>query len=134
MLFILPENIQIFFSLALGAVVFFILPIVNHVGIFTAIRRHNNQVHDALSGQNLAVLFRREKKATIDMLTVVFVLLLCVAPVIVVNAFQRFLGEKFEVMFAWSTSLVLLNSSINPVIYFVRNLEVRDAVRAMVFP
>ena len=130
MLFILPENAQIIFTLAVG-VVFVILPIVNHVGTFAAIRRHNNQVHDALSGQNLAVLFRREKKAAIDMFIVVTALMLCVAPILVVNAFQRSLRETFEVMFAWSTSLLLINSSINPVIYLVRNDEIRNAVRTM---
>ena len=130
MLFILPENAQIIFTLAVG-VVFVILPIVNHVGIFAAIRRQNNQVHDALSGQNLAVLFRREKKAAIDMFIVVTALMLCVAPILVVNAFQRSLRETFEVMFAWSTSLLLINSSINPVIYLVRNDEIRNVVRAM---
>ena len=128
MLFILPEDVQIFFSLGVG-VIFFILPIVNHVGIFTAIRRQNNLVQDAVSGQNF--LFRREKKAAIDMFVIVVVLLLCVVPVLVVNTFQRFLRENFQIMFAWSTSLVFVNSSINPVIYLVRSREIRDAVRSM---
>ena len=129
MLFILPKDVQLALSLGVG-VIFFILPIVNNVGIFTAIRRQNNLVQDAVSGQN-SVLFRREKKAAIHMFVIVVVLLLCMVPVLVVNTFQRFLRENFQVMFAWATSLLFVNSSINPLIYLVRSREIRDAVRSM---
>jgi len=73
---ILPILIQFFLSTGIG-VIFVILPIVNHVRIFFAIRRHNNQVQDAVSGQNLAAIFRREKKAAIDMFISITVLMLC---------------------------------------------------------
>lgn len=129
-LFILDDNIQFFLSICLG-VLFFIVPIVNHVGIFLAIRRHNNQIHNAVSGQNLSALYKREKKAAKDVFTVVVVLLIFLTPVLVVNMFQEILHENFEVMYAWSTSILFINSSINPVIYFVRNEEIRDAIRTM---
>ncbi|KAL9969263.1 hypothetical protein ACROYT_G021459 [Oculina patagonica] len=58
-------------------VIFFILPIANHIGIFITIRRHNKQVAGAVSGQNLSVIFTREKKAAIDMVIVIVVLMLC---------------------------------------------------------
>ncbi|KAL9969103.1 hypothetical protein ACROYT_G021272 [Oculina patagonica] len=74
--FILPDFAQFVLSHILG-VIFVILPIVNHVGILIAIRRHNNQVAGVVSGQNASVIFRREKKAAIDMLIVIAVLLLC---------------------------------------------------------
>ena len=130
-LFILDENIQFFLSLCLG-VAFFIVPIVNHVRIFLAIRRHNNQIHDAVSGQSSSALFRREKKAAMDMFTVGTVLLIFLIPALVTNMFKKLLHEKFEVMYAWSTSFLFINSSVNPVIYFVRNREIRDAIRTMI--
>ena len=129
-LFILDDNIQFFLSICLG-VLFFIVPIVNYVGIFLAIRRHNNQIHNAVSVQNLSALYRREKKAAKDVFTVIIVLLIFLTPVLVVNMFQEILHENFEVMYAWSTSILFINSSINPVIYFVRNGEIRDAIRTM---
>ena len=129
-LFILDDSIQFFLSLCLG-VVFFIVPIVNHIGIFLAIRRHNNQIHNAVSGQNSSALFRREKKAAMDTFTVFTVLLIFLIPVLVTNMFQEILHETFEVMYAWSTSFLFINSSINPLIYFVRNRELRDAIRTM---
>ena len=128
--FILPDHHAFIVAMVWGAI-FAILPIVNHVVIFIAIRRHNNQVADAVSGQNLSVLFRREKKAAIDMFTVIAVLMLCLAPAIAVNMFQSLIPDEFEFLYVWSTALIYINSSINPVIYLVRNYEIRNAVRSM---
>ena len=117
-------------GLAVGAC-FVILPIMNHVGIFKAIRRHNNQVIDAVAAQSASILFRREKKAAIDMLIVIAVLLVFLVPAIAVNLFQGFIGDKFEVLYAWSIVGTYLNSSINPLIYLVRNNDIRSAVKSM---
>ena len=112
-------------------VIFFIVPIVNHIGIVVAIRRHNNQVHDAISGQNLSLLFRREKKAAVDMFLIMAALLLSLVPALIANINQKALQQHFEVMYAWSACFVYVNSSINPVIYLVRNGEIREAVKSM---
>ena len=111
--------------------IFVILPIVNHIRIFFAIRRHNNQVQDAVSGQNLSAIFRREKKAAIDMFIVIAVLMLCLAPTLVSNMFKSFVGEHYELFYVWSRTLIFINSSMNPVIYLARNSAIRNAVRAM---
>jgi len=126
--FILPQSVQFVLSVVI-AVMFVILPIANHVGIFVAIRRHNNQVQDAVSGQNLSVIFRREKKAAIDMIIVISVLLLCLAPAVVVNVVAA--GDTFKVLYVWSVTIMFVNSSINPVIYLARNSDIRNAVRSM---
>ena len=127
---ILPILIQFFLSTGIG-VIFVILPIVNHVRIFFAIRRHNNQVQDAVSGQNLAAIFRREKKAAIDMFIVITALMLCLAPAVASSIFQDALGEHYGVVYVWTTTLIFTNSSINPVIYLVRNSEIRNAVKGV---
>ena len=128
--FILHTDSAVMVSQILG-ICFVILPIVNHIGIFIAIRGHNNQVADTVSEQNLSVLFRREKKAAIDMLIVIAVLLVFLAPAIFVNMFRRSLLDIFEVLYAWTAALTLFNSAINPVIYLVRNGDIRSAIRSM---
>ena len=130
MRFVLPAMPSFVLSLVLAAC-FVILPMVDHIGILMAIRRHNKQVANAVSGQNLSVIFRREKKAAIDMLIVMGVLMLCLVPAVFVNMFRRLLGDKFEVLYAWSAAAIFLNSSINPVIYSTRNREIRNAVKSM---
>ena len=118
-------------DLVLG-VLLFILPIVNHVGIFIAIRRHNKHVSDAVSGQDSSALVRREKKVAIDMVIVIAVLLFSLVPIVVVNMFKDFLVDEFEVLYVWSAAFLYFNSSINPVIYFVRRSEIRSAIRSMI--
>ena len=117
-------------TLVLG-VVWIIVPVVNHIGIFITIRRHNRQVVEVLSGNNLSVIFRREKKAAIDMIIVIAVLFLCLAPSIVVNIFLVSFPDKFGVLRLWCVSLIYVNSSINPVIYWVRKSDIRLAVKSI---
>ena len=114
------------------AVLLFILPIANHVGIFIAICRHNKHVADAVSGRDSLPLVRREKKVAFDMIIVIAVLFFSLVPAIVVNMFQDFLVDYFEVLYVWTTAIVYFNSSINPVIYFVRSSEIRKAIMSMI--
>lgn len=130
--FIFPIPVRLVFSLFLS-VSLVTLTIFNHVGIFMGIRRHNNQVIDAISGINVSVILRREKKAAIDMLIVIGVLLLFIAPAIVVSIFKSvtLCPEPFKVLHLWSSTLIYINSSINPVIYLVRSSKIRNAVRSL---
>ena len=129
MRFILPELIQFVLGLVF-AVTLFILPIVNHVRVFFAIRRHNNQMQDAVSGQNLSEK-RREKKAAIDMFIMIAILMLCLAPAVVSSIFEDALDEHYGVVYVWTSTLLFINSSINPVIYLARNSEIRNAVKGV---
>ena len=119
-------------TLVLG-VVWIIVPVVNHIGIFIAIRRHNRQVVEALSGNSSSIIFRREKKAAIDMIIVIAVLLLCLGPGLAVDIIRYRLSfpDKFDVLWLWCTSLLYLNSFINPVIYLVRIRGIRHAVKSI---
>ena len=128
--FILPVLYSFILTLVL-AMVFVITPIVNHIGIFIAIRRHNRQVVDAVSGNNSSIIFRWEKKAAIDLIIVITVLLLCLAPSIVVNIFVVFFPDKFGVLRLWSVNLIYLKCSINPVIYLFRKSDIRRAVKSI---
>ena len=126
------EDAEFVLNHVLG-LIFVILPILNHVGIFIAIRRHNKQLVGAVSGPNASLIFfRREKKAAIDMIIVIAVQLLCLCPSIAVHALQRFFPDNFEVLYVWSTTIICINSAINPVIYLVRNSEIRSAVKLMI--
>ena len=104
--FVLPDAIQFVLTHVFG-VFFVVLPTVNHAGIFIAIRRYNSQVAGAVSGENLSVIFRREKRAAIDMLIVIAVLLLCLVPLITVNTLKFLLSDKFEVSYVWSNTVIL---------------------------
>ena len=131
-LFILPAALSTALRLTVG-LSFVILPTVNHVGIFIAIRRHNNEVVDVISEMNASVLLRREKKAATDMLVVSAVLVLCLVPAIVGSLLHGGFSADygFTPLNVWSTNLIYFNSAINPIIYLLRNSELRNAVRLM---
>ena len=126
-MFILPVFYSFILTLVL-AVVWIIVPVVNHIGIFIAIRRHNRQVVDAVSGNNSSVIFRGEKKAAIDM---IIVIMLCLAPSIVVNIIVVSFPGNFGVLRLWCINLVYVKSSINPVIYLVRKSDIRRVVKSI---
>jgi len=128
---ILPSITGFVLNLVLG-VFLVILPIANHIGIFIAIRRHNNHVAGAVSEQNFSALVRRERRVAIDMIIVIAVLLFSLAPVVTVNILKDVLVDEFEVLYVWTTTIVYFNSSINPIVYFVRNSEIRGAIRSMI--
>ena len=134
MRWILPEGeVQLALGLVVGTM-FIIVPIVNHVGIFIAIRRQNKQVQNAVSGQNASsVIFRREKIVAIDMLIVTAVLLLCLAPGIAVSMFKGYFRDEFGILYAWSSSVVFINSSINPFIYVIRRRDINNVIQSMLF-
>ena len=95
-IFTLPASHSQILLQALGMVVL-IVPVTNHIGIFIAIRRHNRQV-EAFSGDNLSVIFRREKHVAIDMFIFVAVLLLCLAPTLAIDALGLLSLDKFAVL------------------------------------
>lgn len=68
----------------------------------------------------------------IDMIIVIAVLLFSLCPAVVVNMFEDVLVDEFEVLYVWTTAILYFNSSINPVIYFVRRSEIRSAIRSMI--
>ena len=117
-------------NLVLGLVEFTV-PVANYFRIFIAIRRNNNQMHDAVSEQNLPNLCRREKKLAENIFIVIVVLLVCVTLGMFVTIVKSYVIEYFEVLIAWPTCLTYLNSSINPILYLVRNHAIRNGVKSL---
>ena len=110
------------------------LPIINHVRMFLSIRRHNRQVVDTVSQQQLLVIFRREKKVALDMLIVAVAVIACLGPLLVNQLLYKFFPNLFNLynlLYPWTFTMIYLNSSINPVLYISRNQELRSALKAV---
>lgn len=65
------------------------------------------------------------------MFIVIVVLLVCVTPGMFVTIIKSYVIDYFEVLIAWSTGLTYLNSSINPILYLVRNRTIRNGVKSL---
>ena len=113
---------------------FFILaPIINHVRMLISIRQHRNRVIDAVaSNQQQAVILRREKKVAFDMFIVSIALLMSFAPSILFKALESYIFHIYRYLFPWLISLTFMNASANPIIYFWRNKDLRNAIKSLV--
>ena len=109
-----------------------IFPIANYITMFIAVRYHNRKVQDMVSSQQLQGILRREKKVAINMLIVSVVLVICVIPKYVVTFFSQSFGSLYPSLFVSSTTLLMFNSSINPVLYIWRDPGLRAALKSTV--
>ena len=122
------------FTLQVSSVVLLILlPAINHIRMFLAIRRHNSQMVGQVGTQQLPVIFRRELKIATDMVIVVVVLVACFGPILGISVVLNLGYVKIHgYLFPWAFTMMYLNSSINPLLYLTRNRELRNALRSVV--
>lgn len=108
------------------------MTVINHIGSFIAIRLHDNKVMDVMAMVNTSIILRREKKAFFDMLVIIVVLVLCLVPSLVYRWFDVILSDGFEPLQVLSTNLIYINSSLNPIVYLVRNVDIRRALKSLI--
>lgn len=119
-------------SISIWGVVFFVAPPINYVRTWLAIVHHNRQVAD--SSQQLKAVLQREKKVFRDMLLVTMVLFASLVPGMLGSAIMEHLGyyRELALFLPWARTMSLAPSTINPLIYFVRNEYLRNAFKSMV--
>ena len=106
---------------------------INHARMFIAVRGHRNQVLEvAVSDQQQATILRREKKVAYHMMILIAVLLICLVPPLLLKAFQSSFAEQYRYLFPWALSFALINASVNPIINFWWNKELRNATKSLV--
>ena len=112
----------------------FALSAVLYYKIYLSVRRHRNQIH-ALQVQQVAqngemANAARLRKSAVGTFYVYLVFLLCNFPQSCIFAVVEISGLNTgaKVFFIFSTTLLLLNSSLNPVIYCWKMRHIRRAV------
>ena len=114
------------------ALLFLVVPIVNYIRMLFAIRRHNRQLGDAVASQQMsAVSYQREKKVALDMCIVAIFLLVSVTPSLSLKIIEIHYPRVHSIVFPWSLTMTFIPSSINPLIYFGRNRNLRNALKSM---
>ena len=131
LIFILPKVAASILIAMMGATVT-ILPTASYIIMFIAVHYNNRKVQDMVSSQQLQGILRREKKVAMDMFIVSVVLAIFVIPKFVVTVVSQSFGSLYPSFYLWSTTSVLLNSSINPVLYIWRRRAIRFALRSLV--
>ena len=97
--------------------------------LLVGIRRNNRHVHSLHEGDhNTAAVYRRERRAAVTITLIFLALLVLLVPVVVVQiaiGYTSANADQTEMYLALSA--VLINSSVNPLIYFLRNTELRKS-------
>ena len=112
----------------------FIVTLVVYIRIYVTVRRHKNQIH-SMQVQEVAhsdeiKSFIVLLKSTVGIFYVYLVFLICYLPSFICMAVIRMYGSSIALkqFFLYSTTLIFLNSSLNPVIYCWKMRHIRHAI------
>ena len=106
----------------------------SYIKIFTTLRHHQTEVQDIHQGQpsqTSPLNIARYKKAVSSALWVQLALVVCYLPYGIVDAVVNQAGLSSSLFIArqFTVSLVVLNSSLNPILYCWKIREVKQAVK-----
>ena len=106
---------------------------INHVRMFNVVRAQRNQVLGvAVSNRQRATILRREKKVANHIMILIAAALICLVTPFLLKAFQSLFNQRYRYLFPWTMSFSLINASVNPIINFWWNKELRNAMKSMV--
>ena len=100
--------------------------------IFTVLRRHQAQIQNQVSSETTSKM-KQLRNSVINTFYVVFVFLVCFLPhccltiIIIINCNTQ--SKSVMLLNLYSTSIILFNSSLNPLIYWWRRREFRETVK-----
>ena len=107
--------------------------IFSYTTIFLTLRHHQNQVldHNQQPNQTNQLNIARYRKAVSTALWLQFMLLVCYLPYLILVTLAIYAEPSSSVSLAWSylSTLVFLNSSLNPILYCWKIDKVRQAVK-----
>ena len=134
------STLRIFFN----AIVFLVYDIIvvslclaislfSYTTIFLTLRHHQNQEQDHVQQPNQTnqLNIARYRKAVSTALWLQFMLVVCYLPYVILVTLAIYAGPSSSVSLTWSyfSTLVYLNSSLNPILYCWKIEEVRQAVK-----
>ena len=113
-------------------VICFIISTFSYVGIYRIVRRHQRQIHSQQnmvepglrSGNNIL----RLRRSAVNTFLFYIALILCYFPFFVFVTLTGVFKQKWQAQWSFSTTVVFMNSSVNPVLYCCRIRELRTAV------
>ena len=106
-----------------------------YIKIYQVVKRHRAQIRDQMTVQLSEIevsRLKRLRKSAVNTLYVFFVFVLCYLPFFVVTAINNmFKSSNTSVVLAYefSVTLMLSNSSLNPLMYCLRLRDFRTAVK-----
>ena len=122
-------------AVVIGEFVGILLTTVAYIHSYRAVRYHQNQIHSQLQQQNVeAMVLLREKKSAFNALYFYVIFVACYLPHFSFGILMITDSAETSVWLAMHATLVfvLLNSSLNPVVYCWRYREIRQIMKSTV--
>ena len=107
------------------------IPICCHNLTFLAIRSNNRKILSITHNSQQAILFKREKKAFIDMALYTTATLMSILPILLLLNMENNIVAG-NILFPWASTFTYLVSSLNPVLQIWRNNILRQALKAAI--
>ena len=127
------SSFRIYLAVSMAIVILCLfLTCLAYTKIFLVLRRHQAQIQNQVSSETTPKM-KQLRKSVINTFYVVFLFLVCFMPycclaiIIVINPNTR--SKSVMLLNLYSTSIILFNSSLNPLIYWWRRREFRDTVK-----
>ena len=119
----------------IGLALCLVTTIFAYTKIFFTLRHHihfQNHFAQGQPRQTISLNIARYRKAVYSALWVQVTLVLCYLPhgIVFILAVQRGISLSVHLALRWTLTLVYLNSSLNPLLYCWKIIEVRQAVKA----
>ena len=106
------------------------VPPVNYMRLLFSLRRHNAQLRDEVTSQ-MSTIFQREKKVTLNMCIVTGLLFATLLPIGSMEIFHKGYPRIHSILLPWSITMTFIPPSTNPIIYFGRNKNMRNAFKSI---
>ena len=103
------------------------------VKIYQVVRHHQAQIQDQMAVASQSFNMARFRNSAINTMVVLVIVLLCYIPYLVSNICLTVKLNRFSIVFfEISLTLVLLNSSLNPLVYIWRQRKLRAQAKQLV--
>lgn len=102
---------------------------VAYIKVFRVLRRHQRQIQSQTRSAWEGVNMSKYKKSVITMVYLLVMFLVCYTPFLTAMAIRLLAGYSpgVKMAYEWGATIVYLNSSLNPVVYWFRMQEIRLA-------
>lgn len=104
--------------------------LVAYVKVFKVLRRHRNQIRaQSISAWTDNLNMKKYKKSVITMVYILFMFLACYTPFLTAMTVRLVTGynSSIKMGYEWGATVVYLNSTLNPLLLWVRMQEIRIA-------
>ena len=127
------RSVAIYIGASLVMVISITTIIACYISIYFVIIRHKRRISEQTVSQVEASDERsqrpQERRKTNTVAILIAVLFVCYVPHVACISYKSFSGQKIIIISKVVEAIILMNSSINPVIYCLRMSEIRSAVK-----